>query len=142
MDEMNKLGILKHKLKIIDNVNGSIMHALKKSDLGFKDFGEIYFSHVKHNTIKAWKKHKRMTMNLVVPVGNVKFVFYDEEKNFFEEYKIGENNYCRLTVKPLIWFGFQGIGNYNNIVMNIANIEHDPNEVERKDLLDLKYNWG
>ena len=80
-------------------------------------------------------------MNLVVPEGNVRFVFYDEEKDNFEEYKIGENDYCRLTVKPLIWFGFQGLGNPKNIVMNVANIEHDPDEVERKDLLDLDYFW-
>ena len=138
---MNILGISKHKLEIIDNVNGSIMHALKKSDLGFKEFGEVYFSHVKYKTIKGWKRHSRMTMNLVVPVGNVKFVFYDEENKYFEEYKIGKNNYCRLTVNPLIWFGFQGLEEGENIVMNVANIENDPNEVERKDLLDLEYFW-
>ena len=80
-------------------------------------------------------------MNLVVPVGNVKFVFYDEENKYFEEYKIGKNNYCRLTVNPLIWFGFQGLEEGENIVMNVANIENDPNEVERKDLLDLEYFW-
>ena len=138
---MNNLKILKHQLQIIDNANGTVMHALKKSDLGFQGFGEIYFSHVHYKNIKAWKRHKRMTMNLVVPEGNVRFVFYDEEKDNFEEYKIGENDYCRLTVKPLIWFGFQGLGNPKNIVMNVANIEHDPDEVERKDLLDLDYFW-
>ena len=138
---MNILGISKHKLKIMDNVNGPIKHALKKSDLGFKEFGEVYFSHVNYKSIKAWKRHTKMTMNLVVPIGKVKFVFYDENNKLFEEYKIGENNYFRLTVNPLIWFGFQGMGEGNNIVMNIANIEHDPNEVERKDLLDLKYSW-
>lgn len=142
MDKMNNLGITKHRLKIIDNVNGSIMHALKKSDLGFKDFGEIYLSQVKYKTIKGWKRHMRMTMNLVVPVGNVRFVFYNEENKYFEEYLIGEDNYCRLTVNPQIWFSFQGIGKGKNIVINIANIENDPNEVERKDLLDLEYYWG
>ena len=91
--------------------------------------------------IKAWKRHTRMTMNLVVPIGKVKFVFYDEDKKIFEEYNIGENDYYLLTVDPLIWFGFQGINQGKNLIMNIANIEHDPIEVERKDFMELGYLW-
>ena len=98
---MKTLGISEHKLAILNNVNGSVMHALKKSDSGFRNFGEIYFSNIKYRNIKAWKRHTKMTMNLVVPVGRVKFVFYSEEKNIFEEYILGENNYNRLTVNPL-----------------------------------------
>ena len=138
---MKTLGITQYKLAILNNVSGSVMHALKKSDSGFANFGEIYFSKIKYKNIKAWKRHTKMTMNLVVPVGRVKFVFYSEEKNIFEEYIIGENNYNRLTVNPLLWFGFQGMDEGKNLVMNIANIEHDPNEVERKNLMDLKYIW-
>tara|TARA_B100001989_G_C24488473_1_gene438225 strand:+ start:111 stop:527 length:417 start_codon:yes stop_codon:yes gene_type:complete len=138
---MKTLGISQHKLAILNNVSGSVMHALKKSDSGFANFGEIYFSKIKYKNIKAWKRHTKMTMNLVVPVGRVKFVFYSEEKNIFEEYILGENNYIRLTVNPLLWFGFQGMDEGKNLVMNIANIEHDPNEVERKNLMDLKYIW-
>lgn len=138
---MKTLGISEHKLAILNNVNGSVMHALKKSDSGFRNFGEIYFSNIKYRNIKAWKRHTKMTMNLVVPVGRVKFVFYSEEKNIFEEYILGENNYNRLTVNPLLWFGFQGMDEGKNLVMNIANIEHDPDEVERKNLMDLKYLW-
>ena len=61
---MKSIGITKHKLEIIDNVNGQIMHALKKSDLGFQDFGEVYFSHIKYKKIKAWKRHMKMTRSV------------------------------------------------------------------------------
>ena len=134
-------GVTKNKLRIIDNVNGSIMHALKRSDNNFKGFGEVYFSHVKYKTVKAWKRHTRMTMNLLVPVGLVKFVFYNQEKNLFEEYEIGPNNYFRLTVEPMIWFGFQGLSEGVNLVMNFANIEHEPDEVERMNFSDIDYIW-
>ena len=43
-------------------------------------FGEIYFSNINSLCIKAWKKHKIMTLNLIVPIGKVRFVFHD--KNF------------------------------------------------------------
>ena len=141
LDKMKILGISKNKLKTIDNENGVIMHGLKKSDEVFKGFGEIYFSQVEYKKIKAWKRHTRMTMNLIVPIGSVKFVFYDESKKLFEEHNIGEHNYFRLTVDPFIWFGFKGMKEGKNLVMNLANIEHDPNEVERKNFLDLEYLW-
>ena len=39
----------------------------------------------------------------------------------------------------MVWFS--GMEEGKNLVMNIANIEHDPDEVERKNLMDLKYLW-
>ena len=72
-----------------------------------------------------------MNMNLIVPEGFVKFVFYDEKFNYFEEYEIGTKNYFRITVPPGLWFAFKGLGK-RNLVMNIADIEHDPNESEKK----------
>ena len=133
--------IQKKKLNIIQNSNGPIMHGLKKSDPSFEGFGEVYFSTVRYQSIKAWKRHLRMTLNLIVPIGTVKFVFYDEEKNIFEEHIIGRNDYFRITVLPKIWFGFKGLDKYENIVMNFANLEHDPKEHEIKDTNYLNYSW-
>ena len=59
-------------------------------------------------SIKAWKQHIRITINLLVPVGTVCFVFYDSEGKSFLELKIGGHSYCRITVAPRIWFGFRG----------------------------------
>ena len=61
-----------------------------------------------------------MTMNLVVPVGKVKFVFYDEDKDIFDEHIIGKNDYFRITVFPEIWFGFlKSLDKKENLVMNL-----------------------
>ena len=48
-----------------------------------------------------------------------------------DKYKIGENNYKRLTVSPNIWFGFKGIGKKINLVVNISDIVHDPKESKK-----------
>ena len=133
--------IKKNKLKIIDNINGAVMHGLRKSDSSFIGFGEIYFSNIKYESIKAWKRHLKMTMNLVVPVGTVKFVFYDEDNDTFDEHIIGKNDYFRITVFPEIWFGFKGLDKKENLVMNFANIEHNPEEVERRNINHFKYSW-
>ena len=49
--------------------------------MAYNGFGELYFSEVNFGEIKAWKKHKKMVMNLIVPCGEVKFVFFDDRKN-------------------------------------------------------------
>ena len=38
----------------------------------------------------------------------------------------------------MVWFGFQGISKNNGLVLNLADHVHDPNEVERKDLSEIK----
>ena len=36
--------------------------------------------------------------------------------------------------------GFKGIGDYN-ILLNIANLEHDPSEAVNIDLEEIRYDW-
>jgi dTDP-4-dehydrorhamnose 3,5-epimerase len=139
--------IKKTDLKIILSEDGSVMHSLKSSEKDFKGFGESYFSTVNNGAIKAWKRHKKMTLNLTVPVGIVRFVFiYDlnidiDLPSNCEEYMVSSDSYVRLTVPPNIWFGFQGMSLKTNLIANIANIEHDPDEVERKSINEIEYNW-
>lgn len=139
-------GVFFHLQKRIEHPNGDIFHGLKCSETSFKGFGEVYFSQVHQNRIKAWKKHKRMTLNLIVPIGQVLFVFYDDRvgsknrKSSFS-YVIGEENYGRLTVAPGIWFGFMGLGEGINLILNLADLEHDPLEVERKAIEEISFEW-
>lgn len=120
---------------------GDVLHVMKTTDKGYIDFGEAYFSLIKHGETKAWKRHLRMTLNLVTPVGSVKFVFMDENGMFREEV-IGDTRYVRLTVPPGIWFGFKGLAKPHSLILNIANIAHDPHEIERKAFPEINYKWG
>ena len=133
-------GLILTPLKQIHHPKGDIFHAMKKSDVGFDGFGEAYFSTVKKGDIKGWKKHTKMTLNLVVPVGEIEFVVYDENKKEFFAVKISKNNYQRLTVKAGVWMAFQGVGEYN-MLLNLASVEHDPSEAVNIDLNDIRYEW-
>lgn len=132
--------ILITPLKRIQVVGGGVLHGMKCFDPGYVDFGEVYFSFVECGAIKAWKRHLRMTLNLVVPSGTVFFAFIDGDGAVREEV-VGGDRYVRLTVPPGIWFGFKGIGNKENIVLNVASIPHDPSEVERLPMSDFDYSW-
>jgi len=132
-------------LKIIDTSGGNIFHILKKTDSGYQDFSEAYFSEIESGFIKAWKQHKEMTLNIVVPIGEIKFVIFDDRVSKlgqFQEVVLSEKNYLRLTIPPMVWVGFQGIAPNKSLLLNIANIVHDPQEVNKKDSNDIKYNWS
>lgn len=133
--------ILITPLKIIPVAGGDVMHAMKDTDTGFNGYGEVYFSSVDFRAIKAWKMHLKMTMNIVVPTGLVNFVFFSEDLQSLRLERIGKGRYQRITIPPRVWFGFQGASQDQNLILNIANIQHDPLEVLRKDVGDIKFNW-
>ena len=143
---MTITGVSTTPLSIIDTKGGAVLHAIKSSDHGFSGFGEAYFSIIEHNAIKGWKRHKEMVLNLIVPIGSVRFVLYDDRKNQINQFQeivlslTGE--YARLTVPPMVWVGFQGLDNQLSLVLNIASIEHSPEEIERKELDEIKFNWS
>ena len=137
----SQLNIIKTKLKNISAKKGNIMHGLKKNEKSFKKFGEVYFSYIKKNHIKGWKKHKKMTLNLVVPLGKVKFVFISENLLTYREEIIGENQYYRLTVPKNLWFSFKGISKNKSLVVNIASIPHDSSETINLPLKKINYKW-
>lgn len=140
-------GVIVTPEKIISTPNGDIYHAMKDCSNGYCGYGEAYFSFVNRGAIKAWKKHLRMTLNLVVPVGSIKFVMYDARDNSttkdnIYEVVLNRENYCRLTIPPGVWNGFQGLDDIN-MLLNVANIPHDPAEGERLDVENsvINYRW-
>ena len=122
----------------ITHPKGSVFHAMKASDDGFCGFGEAYFSTVNKSDIKGWKKHSEMILNLVVVTGEIEFVVYDGS-DFFNV-KLSKDNYQRLTIKPNLWLAFIGLGD-ENILLNLASIEHNPNESESEKLDTFNYDW-
>lgn len=121
---------------------GPVLHAIKDTDPGFQYFGEAYFSIVNPKAIKAWKRHKRMVMNLIVPVGQIKIVFCSDDLKKFRVEKIGADRYARITVPPGVFFGFQSLSTENSLILNIASLSHQPTEVERLDISCIKFDWN
>lgn len=119
---------------------------MKKSDAGYVGFGEAYFSTVRKGDIKAWKKHLSMTLNLIVPTGKIRFVLFDDRlasptKGVMNEFTLSRDHYCRLTVPPQVWMAFQGLDDDNQL-LNIASMEHAPDEMERLPLTAIPYHWS
>jgi len=132
-------GIIVKPLRKIPDERGSVCHMLRADDPDFKQFGEIYFSTVYPGVIKGWHKHTKMELNYCCIKGMIKLVVFDGRN--FEEYYLGDKNYCLVKVRPEIWNAFQGLGTEEAIVANCASIPHDPNEIIRKGVKEIVYDW-
>ena len=146
MGKVSIEGVALTDLKMIHHPQGDIYHAMKKSDEGFEGFGEAYFSTIKENETKGWKKHQEMTMNIIVPIGEVTFVLFDDRENSnsvnnFFSVKLSPSNYYRLTVPFQIWHAFKGHNHDLNLILNVADIEHKPDEIIRIDLDKIPFDW-
>ena len=133
-------GVTLTPLKQIHNPKGDVFHAMKKGDEGFAGFGEAYFSTINQNDIKGWKKHTKMTLNVVVVSGEIEFVVYDENSETFFDVALSQDNYHRLTIKPNLWMAFKGLKE-NSMLLNLASIEHHPSESVNLDLQEIEYEW-
>jgi len=133
------MGAIFTELRRIETSGGEVMKALHADEPGFKGLGEAYFSRVDANCIRAWKRHNEMTVNVVVPVGHVRFVVANEGS--FDEFDLGpHHSYGRLTVEPGTWFGFKG-GADGGLVLNLSDIVHRPDEADGRDLDEFDYSW-
>ena len=139
--------VLISDLKVIEVEPPKQHHSSKLDDTGFKKFGECYFSYIDYRFIKGWKRHSLVTLNLTVPLGIIKFVMFDSRENSktykkFQEVSIGESNYKRLTIPPLLWVAFQGLEYKQSILMNLIDLKHDPSESENRNIDYFKYDWS
>ena len=141
-------GVVVTPLRQIGDERGKVMHMLRADAPHFVSFGEIYFSTVFPGVVKGWHVHRKMVLNYAVPHGRIKFVLYDDRdgsrtKGEVNEFFLGPDNYQLVTVPPLVWNGFKGVGTEMAIVANCASIPHDPTELERLDPRDprIPYDW-
>lgn len=141
-------GVSLTPLKIVQVVDGNVYHAVKINDSGYVGFGEAYFSTIHQGSIKPWKRHKQMTLNLIVIAGMIRFVVHDDRAESptcgqTAEYRSGlPDAYSRLTIAPRLWMAFQGLGPGTSILLNIADISHDPNEADRGHKDIFPFDWS
>jgi dTDP-4-dehydrorhamnose 3,5-epimerase len=150
MTESNEIeGVIVQPLIQIADNRGSVLHMMRRDSELFKQFGEIYFSEIHPNTVKAWKRHKEQTQNLTVPVKRIRLVLYDARTHSstygnIAEYEVGRpNNYKLIQIPPMLWYGFQALGHQTALIANCADQPHDSTETESlpADTDQIPYQW-
>ena len=141
-------GLIKTPLKQFKDKRGKVMHMMRATDPHFEKFGEVYFSWINTNAVKAWNKHTHATLNYAVPVGSIKLVLYDDRKESttykeLEEYILNSEDYYLLTIPPHIFYGFKSLNNEPAMIVNCSTLPHDPEESIRFpiDTPHVPYKW-
>lgn len=150
MTESNEIeGVIVQPLMQIADNRGSVLHMMKRDSELFKQFGEVYFSEIYSGKIKAWKRHKKQTQNLTVPLNKIRLVIYDSRPNSsthgnIAEYELGRPDHYRLVhIPPMLWYGFQTFGDETALIVNCADQPHDPEDTELLplDSSQIPYQW-
>ena len=141
-------GVVITELKIIRDERGQVMHMMRNDSDVFKSFGEIYFSTIFEDKIKAWHLHKEATLNYACISGEVRLVLYDDReesksKGEYEDIILSPKKYFLITIPPNIWNGFKGLAKGESIIANCLNLPHNEKEMVREDPFNqrFKYNW-
>ena len=143
-------GVTYTPLRRIAVPKGDVLHAVKAGDETYAGFGEAYFTMIDQGAVKGWKRHTRMVMNLVAPMGAVRFVVHDPDQpqgapERFRSFVLSPDSperYGRLTVQPGLWMAFQGVGAGPNLILNFASIAHDPQEADNAALEAFGWDWA
>jgi dTDP-4-dehydrorhamnose 3,5-epimerase len=149
--EINNIqGVKITPLREISDSRGSVLHMLRSDADDFLDFGECYFSEVLPGAIKAWKYHYTQVQNIAVPSGLMRLVLFDGRDSSITygnilELELGRPEaYKRVKIPPKIWYGFACLSSTPAILVNCANIPHDPSDTEKLDIDDnyIPYTWN
>ena len=130
---------------VIFNPLGDIVKLALDKD-GLIQYQEVYASFVHSGIIKGWKKHLRMDLSLVVLVGEIKFVIAEENANSssgyaFQEYILSKDQNNSIFIPHGLWVAFQGKDPNLNMLLNFANLTHDPLEVKSASIDSIPYKW-
>jgi dTDP-4-dehydrorhamnose 3,5-epimerase len=136
------------KKKIFDD-RGAIFHMLRADDPVFERFGEIYFSQVYPGVVKAWHFHQLMTLNYYLVSGAARLVLFDDRaesstRGLHQEIYLHPEDPKLVTVPPLVWNGFKGVGATASLIANCSTIPHSKEEISYLPYDDPKfdYDWS
>ena len=142
-------GVTVTELRQIVDHRGAVLHMLRRDAADFGGFGECYFSEVLPAAVKAWKRHRLQTQTVAVPVGRLRMVIYDDRagsptRGRLEVLELGRPDaYLRLSIPPGVWYGFSCVSAMPALLVNCADLPHDPADAETLALDDpgIPYTW-
>ena len=125
-------GVKIKELKFIPDERGRLIEILRKDDLIFESFGQVYVTTAYPNVVKAWHLHKKQDDFISCIKGMIKFVLFDQRKKsktngIINEFFIGEYNPMLIKIPANVWHGFKCISNEEAIVINIPTRAYNKN---------------
>ncbi len=143
-------GVKVKKLRVIPDERGMLMEMVRCDDEDFIKFGQVYMTTAYPGVVKGWHYHRKQYDNMVVVMGMMKIVLYDNRKDsptFGEvnEFFAGAHNPVRITIPPNVCHGFKCISTEEALVINTVTEPYDydnPDEFRYEPHgNDIPYEW-
>tara|TARA_B100000787_G_C16150277_1_gene276221 strand:+ start:626 stop:1051 length:426 start_codon:yes stop_codon:yes gene_type:complete len=140
---LSEIKLFKKDLK--KNNKGNVLKFIEISP-EFKKITEVYFSEIKKNKIKGWKKNLTSSQFLYVVKGAIQIVFYNNSRKIskkFNIFKIGERKkYSKVIIPKNYWYSFKGLTK-GNLIVNALSVKHKDCKMISCDLENniIPYSW-
>ena len=140
---MLKIKLFKKDLK--KNNKGNVLKFIEISP-EFKKIAEVYFSEIKKNKIKGWKKNLTSSQFIYVVKGAIQIVLYNDSgkiKKKLNVFKLGEKKkYSKIIIPKNYWYSFKGLGE-GNLIVNALSVKHKDCKMISDDLKNktIPYSW-
>ena len=137
-------------LKIIPDERGRLMEILRKDDVFFEKFGQVYMTTAKPGVVKAWHYHKKQRDNFCCVMGKIRLGLYDARKDsstFREtcDMILSLDGPKLVSIPPLVYHGFKGVASVESIVINVPTemYNHKVPDEHRVDPYDssIPFDW-
>ena len=117
--------------QIIENNKGNIFKFANVDK--YSDFikGEIYFSEVKANESKPWRRHTRINTVIGVVSGEINIKIRSDINNQLITKKLSLENSTLIKIKFGTWYSFENQKNSSCLLFAMLDKKHDDGEVER-----------
>ncbi|MDC0914951.1 hypothetical protein OAQ31_00085 [Candidatus Pelagibacter sp.] len=130
---MVKLKLYKDNIK--KNKKGDVFKYIEISN-SFKKISEVYFSKIKKNSIKAWKKNKTSNQFFYIFDGKINLKIFDDRIKYKKKYNFilgRKSKYSKILIPKNVWYGFQGLEK-NNVIVNSLSTFHKNCKMESLDI--------
>ena len=122
---MDKLKLYKTDIK--KNSKGNVYRYVQISN-SVKKISEVYFSEIKKNKIKAWKKNKTSSQFFYIFDGKIILKIFDDRRKNKRKYSFTlgkKSKYSKIFTPKNVWYGFKGIETNNIIVNSLATLHEN-----------------
>ena len=126
---MNYFEVIEYQ--IINNKKGDIYKILGSANCSNFVKGDIYFSEVKPNIIKTWRKHKLLTCIIGAIYGEIEIKLKSSLNEKTITMNLDLRNKKMVKIKPGTWYSFENKKNTSCMLFVALDVEHNDNEVVR-----------
>lgn len=126
-------GVKMKKLNIHADERGNLMEILRKDDVMFKNFGQVYLTTTYPQVIKAWHLHKKQSDSICCIRGMIKLVLYDgrlgsDTLGEVNEFFLGTHNPVLVQIPKEVYHGWKCISQEEAMIINIPDFLYHAQE--------------